>query len=292
MPCLGASSYFPEGYVPESLIPEGYDISILEPVFADLDKAEDAGIDTLAVQMSWRVDGQGEVTMFPKAKEFFADFIIRAHEKGFRIWLNPEIIYSREVEGLSNLRRMPDKLIENTNLIENFKNAIVETAKFAEEHDVEMFSPSSEMFVNLDFEKPTRENSKKVIIDVKPRIDAVYSGKICLKGEWPNDDLFPLYSCFGPTIKLPRTEEEINRLVDNLEFQMQLEGKPEVIIAEIWEGDTWRGTAEQTEKDFERTLEAIDGKTTGVFILDSGREYTQLFPESFERVIAEFYQEF
>ena len=64
MPTLGAS-VIPESYLPENLLPEGYDISIMEPVFSDLDKAEQSGINTLAFQMSYWADEQGELTMPP-----------------------------------------------------------------------------------------------------------------------------------------------------------------------------------------------------------------------------------
>jgi len=189
MPTLGSH------LIPDSYLPEGIDVSLIQPIFADLDKAEQSGINILAFQMGFWVDEQGELAMLPGEEEFFASFIDEAHARGFKIWLNPEIVYFTDEEvGASELRIMPEELLENTDLIKNFKLAIIETAKFAEEHNVEIFSPSSEMHVNIG-----RERSKRLLAEIKPRIDAVYTGKICLRGEWPIPELLS-YSCFGPTV--------------------------------------------------------------------------------------------
>jgi hypothetical protein len=282
MPSLGSSSLMPEGYLPEGLIPEGYDISIMEPVFADLDKAEEAGVDALSFQMGYFVDEQGEPSLVPGEEEFFASFIDEAHARGFTIWLNPEILHKVDKGSLSGMRRMPEEWIENTDLIENFKDAIIETAKFAEEHDVEIFSPAGEMHVNIGGER-----SRKLLAEIKPRIDTVYSGKICLKGEWPDDDL-PEYSCFGPTIGIPKTEEEEILFIDKIERATE-DKNIELIIGDLWEGNDWQGSQEDAKRGFEMALEAAEGKVSGVFILDTGRDYIQLFPESFEKTIKEFY---
>ena len=290
MPSFGSSTIIPKSYLPENLLPEGYDMSIMEPIFADLDKAEQAGINTFATQMGYWVNEQGELSLFPGEKEFFASFIDEAHARGFKVWLNPEIVYFREVEGASQMRIMPEELIENTDLIENFKDAIVETAKFAEEHDVEIFSPSSEMNVNLDFNKSGRERSKEVIIDVKPKIDAVYNGKICLRGEWPNPD-FSAYSCFGPTIGVPKNEDEKNELINKLDYNIRV-NKKELMLGEIYEGHDFQDmTPEEMKRAFEMALEAAKGRVNGVFILDTGR-IIPLFPESYESAIKEFYEKY
>lgn len=289
MPSFGASTIIPEEALPEGVVPEGYDISIMEPIFSDLDKAEEAGINTFAFQMGYYADEQGELNLFPGEKEFFANFIDEAHERGFKIWLNPEIIYLREGQQGSGMRIIPEELIENTNLIENFKLAIIETAEFAEEHDVEIFSPSSEMYVNLDFEKPGRERSKEVIIDVKPKIDAVYTGKVCLRGEWALPEFLPYYSCFGAGIGAPRSEQEKNELINHLEQEINKD--VEVIIGEIYEGSNWQGSQEEAKRNFEMALEAAKGRVNGVFILDTGR-IIPLFPESYESTIKEFYEKY
>ncbi len=52
MPSFGAS------LIPDSYFSEGFDISIMKPVVADLDKAKDAGINTLAFQMGYMVNEQ------------------------------------------------------------------------------------------------------------------------------------------------------------------------------------------------------------------------------------------
>ena len=57
----------------------------------------------------------------------------------------------------------------------------------------------------------------------------------------------------------------------------------------MWEGNDWRGSQEEALRGFEMALEAVKGKVSGIFILDTGRDYIQLFPESFESVIKEFY---
>lgn len=286
MPALGASSLMSEGYLPEGLIPKGYDISIMEPVFADLDKAEEAGINTLAFQIGYWVNEQGELSLLPGTREFFADFIDEAHSRGFKIWLNPEILHKVDSGGPSEMRRMPEEWIENTDLLENFKEAIVETAKFAEEHDVEIFSPSSEMHVNIGGNR-----NRKLLAEIKPRIDAVYTGKICLRGEWPGSDLSE-YSCYGPTIDIPKTEEEKTLLTERIEEKTE-DKDIELIMGELWEGNDWQGSPEDAKRGFEMGLAAAEGKVSSVFILDTGRDYIQLFPESFEETIKEFYsQEF
>ncbi len=285
MPSFGAS------LIPDSYFSEGFDISIMEPVFADLDKAKDAGINTLAFQMGYIVNEQGELSLFPGEKEFFASFIDEAHARGFKIWLNPEIILQSAIHrGDSTTRIMPDELIENTNLLTNFELAIIETAKFAQEHDVEIFSPSSEMYVNIDFDTPGRPRSLKLITEIKPKIDAVYKGKICLRGEWPKPE-FSSYSCFGPGIGAPRSEDEINKLIDQLNYNIRV-NKKELIMGEIWEGNDWHGTPEEAKRNVTAALEAVKGKVSGVFILDIG-SVAPRFPGSFENMIKEFYtQEF
>ena len=276
MPSLGSH------LIPDSYLPEGVNVSLLQPVFADLDKAEQSGINTLAFQFGYLVNEQGELTLFPGEKEFFASFIDEAHSRGFKVWLNPEIV--QFIEG-DSARVMPEEWIENTDLIENFKLAIIETAKFAEEHDVEIFSPSSEMHVNLDFEKVGRERSKRLIVEIKAEIDAVYSGKICLRGEWPKPE-FSAYSCFGPTIGIPKNEEEKNDLINQIENAR--EQTTELMLGEIWEGTSWQDSQEDAKRGFEMALEAAEGRVSGVFILDVGRP-TPLFPESYESTIKEFY---
>jgi len=280
MPTLGSH------LIPDSYLPEGLDVSLIQPIFADLDKAEQSGINTLAFQMGYWVNEQGELSMIPGEEEFFISFIDEAHVRGFKIWLNPEIIHPTDKGGPSELRIMPEELIENTDLIKNFEAGIVEIAKFAEEHDVEIFSPSSEMHVNLDFEKVGRERSKKLIVEIKPKIDAVYSGKICLRGEWPNPE-FSAYSCFGPTIGIPKNEEEKNKLINKIERATK-DKKIELMVGELWEGNGWQGSQEDAKRGFEMALAAVEGKVSGVFILDITRP-TPLFPESFESVIKEFY---
>ena len=64
------------------------------------------------------------------------------------------------------------------------------------------------------------------------------------------------------------------------------------MIGELWEGNDWQGSQEDAKRGFERALEIVKGKVSGVFIIDVGR-ITPLFPESYESVIKEFYtQEF
>lgn len=284
MPALGAS-HIPENLLPDDLLPEGVDISVMEPVFADFDKAEEAGINTFATQMSYWADENGELTMPPSVKEFMASFIDQAHARGFKVWLNPEILHYVEKGNPSEMRQIPESWIENTDLIENFEAAIVETATFAEEHDVEIFSPSSEMYANIG-----RERSKRLIVDIKPKIEAVYSGKICLKAEWPIPEFLPHYSCFGPPVNMPKNEQEKNDLINHLE--QEREKNVELIVGEMWEGNDWSGTPKEAKQGFEMALEAVKGRVNGIFILDTGRDYIQLFPESFDRVITEFYQDF
>jgi len=56
----------------------------------------------------------------------------------------------------------------------------------------------------------------------------------------------------------------------------------------MWEGNGWQGSQEDAKRGFEMALEAARGRVSGIFILDIARP-TQLFPESFESTIKEFY---
>ncbi len=268
--------------LPDDYLPEGMKSLLLEPVFSDLDKAAESGVNTLAFGMGYWANEQGKVSIPPNFKEFLISFIEEAHARGFKIWLVVELAHPVDEGG--NPRAMPEEWLEDTDLIENFELAIIETAKFAEEHNVEMFSPANEMYVNLDSDKVGRERSKRLIVDIKPKIDAVYSGKICLKGEWPNPD-FSAYSCFGPGVDIPENEEEKNELINKLDYNIRV-NKKELIIGELWEGNDWEGSQEDAKRGFEMALEAVKGKVSGVFILDIERP---LFPESFESTIKEFY---
>ncbi len=253
------------------------------PVFIDLDKAVEAGIDTLAFQMCYLVNDQGELKLLPEEKEFHISFIEEVHARGFKIWLNPEIVLQsvRDKGGSpSEMRSMPEELLENTDFIKNFELAIIEVAKFAEEHNVEIFSPSSEMYVNIG-----RERSKTLLAEIKPKIDVVYTGKICLRGEWPIPEL-SAYSCFGPGVDIPKNEQEKNDLINQIENAR--EQNIELIVGELWEGNDWQGSPEDAKRGFEIALEVVEGKVSGVFILDIKRP---LFPESFEKTIKEFYSE-
>lgn len=278
MGLLGAS------FLPNDYFPEEMQFFLREPVFSDLDKAEEAGIDTLAIGVTYWADKQGELKIPPKIKEFLTSFIENAHARGFKIWLIVELAHPVDEGG--NPRVIPEEWLDNTDLIENFKDGIVEIAKFAEEHDVEMFSPANEMYVNIGGER-----SRKVLVEIKPRIDAIYSGKICLKGEWPGDQLSE-YSCFGPTVKIPRNEQEKQNLINKIERATE-DKKIELIIGELYEGHDWQDIPpEEIKRNFEMALEVMEGKVGGVFILDITRP-TPLFPESFEKTIKEFYtQEF
>lgn len=282
MPSFGTSSLIAEEDLPENLIPEGYSTSILEPIFADLDKAEAAGINIFSFSLTYWVNESGEMSLPPGTKEFFGDFIEGAHARKFKIWLCPEVVHKMERGNPSEMRRIPDEWIENTNFIENFKDAIVETAEFAEEHDVEIFSPSGEMFGNIG-----REKSKQVIVDVKSRVDEAYSGKICLRGEWALPEFVPYYSCFGRGIGAPRSEQEKQELINQLD--QEINKGVEIIIGEIYEGADWQGTQEELKRNYEWALEAAKGRANGVLILDSGHTYRQIFPQDFETVVKEYY---
>ncbi len=269
--------------LPSDYLPEEMEFFIREPIFSDLDKAEEAGIDTFAIGMGYWANEQGEVSMPPKIEELLVSFIENAHAKGFKIWLIAELAHPVDEGG--NPRVIPEEWLDNTDLIENFKDAIIETAIFAEEHDVEMFSPANEMHVNIGGER-----SRKVLVEIKPRIDVVYGGKICLKGEWPGDQLSE-YSCFGPTVKIPRNEQEKQNLINKIERSTK-DKNIELMIGELYEGgSSWQDIPpEEIKRNFETALEVVEGKVNGVFILDITRP-TPLFPESFEKTIKEFYLE-
>ena len=279
MPFLGAS------LLPDYYLPERMRFLLKEPVFSDLDKAEEAGINTLAFGVGYWANEQGDISMLPEVKEFVISYIDEAHARGFKIWLVLGIAYL-SASGEDDPRVIPDEIIENTDFMETFDSAIVEWAKIAQEHNVEFFSPLSEAYVNLG-----REKSKRWLVEIESKIDAVYSGKICAKGEWPIPELLSSYSCFSADIKIPKNEEEKNRLINHLE--QENEKDIEMIMMEVYEGHDWQGTPpEEMKRGFVMALEAARGRVSGIFILDITRP-TPLFPESFEKTIKEFYtQEF
>ncbi len=275
MPFLGAS------LLPDYYLPERMKFLLKEPVFSDLDKAEEAGINTLAFGVGYWANEQGDISMLPEVKEFVISYIDEAHARGFKIWLVLGIAYLN-ASGEDDPRVIPDEIIENTDFMETFDSAIVEWAKIAQEHNVEFFSPLSEAYVNLG-----REKSKRWLVEIESKIDAVYSGKICAKGEWPIPELLSSYSCFSADIKIPKNEEEKNRLINHLE--QENEKDIEMIMMEVYEGHDWQGTPpEEMKRGFVMALEAARGRVSGIFILDITRP-TQLFPESFESTIKEFY---
>lgn len=56
-----------------------------EPVFSDLDKAAESGVNTLAIGMGYWANEQGEVSMPPKMKELLISFIRRGNRMSGRL---------------------------------------------------------------------------------------------------------------------------------------------------------------------------------------------------------------
>ena len=90
---------------------------------------------------------------------------------------------------------------------------------------------------------------------------------------------------------MPKNQEEKTLLTERIEEKTK-DKNIELMIGELWEGNDWQGGPEDAKRNIEMGLEAAEGKVSGVFILDTGRDYIQLFPESFEDTIKEFYLEF
>ncbi len=257
--------------------PEDY-----RPAMFDLDWVAESGINTLSFNVGLWANEQGEIGTLPGVKEPLISFIDEARARGFKIWLAGELLRPVIEGSPSEMRMIPEEMIENTDLMENFDSALIEWAKIAEEHNVEIFSPISEAHVNFGGER-----GKKWLAEIKPKIDAVYSGKICALGYWVIPELSS-YSCFGPTIGVPKTEEEKNELINKIETELK---KRDVeLMLHLWEGNGWRGSQEEAKRGFEMAFEAGKGRVSGIFFLDFPRP-TPVFPESFEDTIKEFYAE-
>lgn len=264
-----------------SLLHDTYDGQWIKPIFLDLDKAMESGIDTLAFSPVYWADEEGEISLLPGVKEPLVSFIENAKARGFKIWLVLEIVYPEE-GAKRPTRVIPDELIENTDLMKNFDSAVIEWAKFAQEHDIEIFSPINEGDLNFGWER-----NKNWLVEIKPKIEAVYSGKICAKGEWPIPKLSSSYSCFGPTIEIPKNEEEKNNLINQIEEAKKQD--IEFMMGEIFEGEEWQGTVEDTKRGFAMAVEAGKGRANGFFILDVPRLTS--FDENLESMIKELYLE-
>ncbi|MBI4980590.1 hypothetical protein HZC30_03480 [Candidatus Woesearchaeota archaeon] len=276
MPTLSASS-LREDYRPYSF---------------NLDKAAENGINTLAFGPMFYVNDKGEVWLVPETKEFLISFIKKAQSKDFRIWLIPEVMFpepdlkQKFFHGVPG--PIPNEILENTDFMQNLDSAVIEWAKIAEELKIDIFSPLNEADNKLGIEKRV-----SWLEEIKPKIEAVYSGKICLKGEWNTSAFNNSYSCFAPTIGTPENEEEKNKLaitINNLAEDAKNRNL-ELIIGEIWSGPGWKGR-EKSKKVYAMALEACKGKVDGVFILDTIG--SRFFPapagfEDFKCVVREFY---
>lgn len=252
MPTLSFSS-LREDYTPDSI---------------NLDKATENGINTLAFGPLFFANDQGEVWLAPETKDFLISFIKRAQARGFKIWLIPEIMFPEP-----NLKQkffrggpgpIPKEILENTDFIQNLDSAVIEWANISQELEVDIFSP-----LNEADNKIGKEKRVSWLEEIKPKIEEVYSGKICLKGEWDTSAFNNSYSCFAPTIGTPENEEEKNKLaitINNLAEDAKNRGT-ELIIGEIWLGPGWKGR-EKSKKEYSMALETTKGKVDGVFVLD------------------------
>ena len=150
------------------------------------------------------------------------------------------------------------------------------------------FSPLGEAYVKFG-----RERSKDWLAEIKPKIDAVYSGKICGRGEHPITELSS-YSCFAPTIEIPKNEKERNELANRIAGWAKdaKQQKAELMLGEIWEGHDWQGTAEDAKRSFAMAFEAGKGRVSGFFVLDvpplPGASGSLAF-DDYESAVREFY---
>lgn len=251
-----------------------------KPALFDLDKAIENGVDTLAVGPVYLSNEEGKVSLVPGTKDFLISYIENAQARGFKIWLIPEILTSEEIKPPT---RISDEILENTDLMQDFDLAIIEWAKIAQEYNIEIFSPVNEPHAKFGMEK-----MKKWLPEIKLKIEAVYSGKICTRGEWFSPELSS-YSCFSPTIEIPKNKEEENEFVSRI-TRLSEEAKQlniELILGEIY----WLGT-EDEKRSITIALEAVKDKVNGFLILDlphlTSVSHPTLF-ENFESEVKEFY---
>ena len=267
-----------------------------KPTFMDLDRAAEDGINTLSFGPGFLVNKEGNISLIG-TKEFLISFIDEAHTKGFKIRLMPGIIYSEKPVDFSKepkgSRPIPAEVIENTDVMQNIALAVIEWAKIAEEHKVEVFLPIGDAY----FVFGMRE-ARNWLAEIKPKIEAVYKGKICVGGELWNFPELSAYSCFAMCIEIPRNKEQEAELVDmiNRWSEQTRERNVEFMIGEIWEGGNWTGTKEDAQRGFAAAFEAVKGKVTGVFVLDAphfpppwDKLMAPVHIEDFESVLREFY---
>jgi len=269
-----------------------------KPTLMDLDRAAADGVNTLSFGPGFLVNKEGNIGLIG-TKEFLISFIDEAHAKGFKIRLVPGIVYSEKPVDFSKEPKgsspIPAEVIENTDVMQNLDLAVIEWAKIAQEHKIEIFSPVGEAHFVLGIKE-----MRNWLPKIKPQIEAVYKGKICLAGEWEWD--FPelsSYSCFASSaIEIPRNEVEEKEVVNTVNRWVEeaKERNIELMIGEIWYGPNWTGTAEDAQRGFAAVFEAVRGKVTGVFVLDAphfpppwDKLMAPVHIEDFESVLKEFY---
>ena len=267
--------------MPSLFAAEVFGVDSYRPASQDLDRAAANGINALQFSAGYWADEEGGLNTIPGLKDLVISFIDEAHAKGFKVWLVPELVYPTNK---SHQTRIPDEILENTDFMQEFDSAVIEWAGIAEEHGVEIFSPLGEAYVKFG-----RERSKTWLAEIKPEIEAVYSGKICARGEWPIPELSS-YSCFGPTVDIPENEQEKQNLINQIE---NARGQAtELILGEIWEGGNWQGTPEDAKRGFRMAFEAGEGRVSGFFVLDvpslPGADSSLSF-DDYESVVREFY---
>lgn len=262
------------------------------PYSFNLDKAAENGINTLAFGPMFYANDKGEVWLVPETKEFLISFIKEAQSKGFRIWIILEIMFPEPDLSQKFFRGgpgpIPKEILENTDFIQNLDSAVIEWAKIAGELKIDIFSPLNEADNKLGIEKRV-----SWLEEIKPKIEEVYSGKICLKGEWNTSAFNNSYSCFAPTIETPENEEEKDKLAITINNWAEdaKNRNLKFIIGEIWSGPGWKGR-EKSKKEYAMALETTKGKVDGVFVLDGISP--RFFPapaglEDFKCVVREFY---
>jgi len=158
-----------------------------------VEKARNAGANFLIIRAFYNGSEDGGIIgNTEEAKSYIKEAVKTAHKNGLGILLTP-YLESREYQP-SDYRWKLDE--------DKYTKLVLEWAGFAEENDIEMFSPGVEM--NLIMEDDVLSGWFKEIL---PKIRDVYNGKITTieqpgNDEWrilDENDVFEGYDCIGMT---------------------------------------------------------------------------------------------
>jgi len=259
--------------------PPETEVSIYKGVFGHsfpmgFDRLHEDGVNILAFGPVYLVGPRGN--LLPLIHEVLAVAALQAaHRNGFKVFWVMELAY-----GLPP-RPIPEKILENTDLLDSYNKKVIKGARIAEKYGVELFSPLNEPEVKLG-----AEASFKWGQEILPKIKEVYHGKVVWKGDIMRNVLeameqgaktnFTGYDYLGtsmtPYVELRKYAEEVERVLEGTAALAKRDGVPEIMITEF---GTWYVKDVKTPEDHALAHEIVLGKgrdkVKGYFVLDDGR---------------------